>query len=1011
AAEIPPHSKEEDKRSDGTNDVGAVKSAIQRIGNGAKPKTGKMIHIVTDGQSGVGGQKEMVKLIGANRDIRIFGWGIGPGMKEAEDTYKPYGNWVSEMQELPQRVGEVLRRELNRPVIIDAAVTQAISVISAIILTLTLSVSLIAKILPVILLLPVMPFLGAGLGNGLSPNGNHNNDEWLDLSKLGPLEVAKSSSRGVIIASVFKINGVEIPAPLSPRFPLVPANVRNLQDMWDALRMPSRNNLLLYGESGLAKTTLCRYLGEVYKAYLRKKAAEITDPDLRKIAQARAESFRVRVLTFHENLRRSDITERRHYGETGEEKTGWTLSDMMDGAELGDWIVLSEINRANEDVWAEFNEPLETKSKALHQRVIKFSRNARFIATINPSKGEGKGIYEGKVMSGEFLNRFTNKLRISYLCEEEESEVLKYYGPAVEDSIIRALITLANKIREDYASNHGVVPFPVTTRSLIKIVRHLQMFPVDKARIRTLFWIKAYWLDDKIHNPSSRKLINDLLDAVGLCDLPRDPLEKSRIETVTIGGITQSYLVIGDARYALGRGRDEVPDTVIEEVQQNLIELEWILKDMLLGENILLVGEAGTGKNTLERYLAHLLNYNILISGMSGETKVSDLQTYRSFGEEEAGKTGDTATLVLGALTDTEQDWLVILDEANKAQAGVLVSFNDLLQDKVLRLPNGKELAITGKVFVNMNPNRPPYEVSDISFEFMDRFCIHTIKHLPKEQAQELCQNKYPAADGDFVQDVAGAFDAMHPLYSDGKLFEPVTMRNIESAIERGLLYSERAVDLVDLVLRAYNAMDGSEVKVIKKTLKDKGFERAVIPCSEELWRLRNEWEQDKPNEVKALELIETYIKINKLVGALSILEVMMQEVPERSWLYNLKAAVLKKQLGDNSEANKSLAEAFKAGAIVRMNNGRRYEIIRAEARFNRDKLSIAVEAKSITTSGAVFIITSGAQAIDKFISKESVDYKLSFNDEQEGLLIYEVPERKIMVTPDSGDIYLDNSL
>ena len=195
----------------------------------------------------------------------------------------------------------------------------------------------------------------------------------------------------------------------------------------------------------------------------------------------------------------------------------------MDGMVAGDWNVLSEINRTGEDVQAEFNEPLENKAKSLHQQVIRGHPDSRFIATVNPVKSEGRGIYEGKVMSGEFVNRFTNKVHLDYLPADQEFEVLKWYGPDVSDQVIERLIAIATDIRRDYAEEHGVVPFPVTTRALIRMVRHLQRFPGDSLELRSLFWRKAYWLDDRIHPPIARKLILDLLDLHDITDSEPSP--------------------------------------------------------------------------------------------------------------------------------------------------------------------------------------------------------------------------------------------------------------------------------------------------------------------------------------------------------------------------------------------------------------------------------------------------------------------------------------------------------
>ncbi len=100
----------------GTNDVGAVSSALDRMnrlprGAGAN----RMIFIISDGQSGVGGREQMRAMLRTNKDTRIFGWGIGPDMEKIEETYLPYGTWVPDIAELPRSLGEVLRRELGRP--------------------------------------------------------------------------------------------------------------------------------------------------------------------------------------------------------------------------------------------------------------------------------------------------------------------------------------------------------------------------------------------------------------------------------------------------------------------------------------------------------------------------------------------------------------------------------------------------------------------------------------------------------------------------------------------------------------------------------------------------------------------------------------------------------------------------------------------------------------------------------------------------------------------------------
>ena len=102
--------------SGGTNDVGAVGSALDRMAR-LRDSQGKnrMIFLISDGQSGVGGRTQMKEILSRHNDIRIFAWGVGPDMEMIEDTYRPYGTWVHDIADLPRSLGEVLRRELGRP--------------------------------------------------------------------------------------------------------------------------------------------------------------------------------------------------------------------------------------------------------------------------------------------------------------------------------------------------------------------------------------------------------------------------------------------------------------------------------------------------------------------------------------------------------------------------------------------------------------------------------------------------------------------------------------------------------------------------------------------------------------------------------------------------------------------------------------------------------------------------------------------------------------------------------
>lgn len=822
------------------------------------------------------------------------------------------------------------------------------------------------------------------------------------LTDFGRLKAAEiTSGYRVPVVTRLSVGDLRLLPPADPGLVLTPANMEVLQQMWDALRMPSRNNLLVTGESGSGKTLFIRYLGKVYQEAQRQRAVLEPDPAVAGHIRRRADDFQARILTFHENIRRSDITERRHYGESGEDRTGWTMSDVMDGMVSGDWNVLSEINRTGEDVQAEFNEPLENKSKSLHKKIIYGHPDCRFIATVNPVKGEGRGIYEGRVMSGEFVNRFTNKVHLQYLPADEEFEVLKRYAPKLDDDLIDRIIAVANDIRRDYFEQHGVVPFPVTHRALIRVVRHLGLFPADTGRLRSVFWRKAYWLDDRIHPPVAKKLVEDLLDLHDIVD--RADMESclSHVSYQNDGKTT--YLQIGDVSLPVGPGGPYVPDTVIEEVPQNLADLEWMMKDLMLKENILLIGEAGVGKNKLESYLSHLLRRNLLVIGMSGETRVSDLITYRSFGEEEEGKTGDTSTLGLMALTDQDHPWMIVLDEANKANPGVLVSFNDILQDRLVRLPSGAEAPVHASICVNINPNRPPYEVNDFSFEFMDRFSIHTIIHLPADQAAEVLKKKYPDSDPDFVCDVVQGYYSLHPLYSEGLLFEPITMRNEEAAIERGMQQPETACNLIDLLCTGYSPKDAREQTAIRSTLESRGFDRNVLPSKEALLKFRTSWDSDKKKEETALQLIRTYQALDKPGAALDVLSQMLSSDPKRDWMYRLRSALIYLDCGDEEKSAKELKAAFAPGMRVHVAGREEYLVLDARAGIREHSPWISVEAWNLVQGCPALILNSAHSLRPRIIHRLFGTYRLVSQEKSLGVYVYERRTEPADIGSDEG--------
>ncbi|GEM_PF-5314777 len=675
----------------------------------------------------------------------------------------------------------------------------------------------------------------------------------------------------------FEVDGIRIEPPKEPAIVLSDWTIEKLQAMWNTLRKPARNrnNLMLVGEAGIGKSLYSRYLWELYRAWLRGKAETIKDPAVKKQVLEYARRTQVRVITFNENLKKSDLTERMGFGETADGETGWTATDVIEGGELGDAVILSEVNRSPGGVLAELNDPLQSRQKALHDRLVRFHPNARFIAGINPPQGAVayQSQYKGRELPGEFQTRF-DKLSLDYPPEklanrapnpeytkffEHEQQVLKLYRHrrledgswAVPDGIIEGLARFANLIRED--ARQGQAPFIVTTRALVRMVRHLDMFPDDLARITDLFF-KAYWVDDSVHGDGTERHLQDVLEKIfkpaawpagKSWPAGREPVEMPKIEVKGAGKLKQEFLTYPhwpkDVRIPVAPGTGAlVSKTGFKNSPRNRWLLEDLLKDVAIGYGedsplitLLNVGDAGAGKNYFMEALSKILRRNLIVLGMSQDFKVRDMLVVRWYSK---GRTRWHDSMPLAYLRPekvlAEGPPIVIWDEGNKARPGVLAAFNDLLQERRVRLASGEEFVLPPGTIIglNMNPPRPPYEVYDLSGEFVDRFNIHRYPWLREEDEVEILSADHPDLSPGAIHQVVKAANVLRPLYRNGELYEPPDMRMTYSAL--GFLDQEpdQAVSLTDLILRAYKPLKDGEPEAISKALTEAHLNIQINP-------------------------------------------------------------------------------------------------------------------------------------------------------------------------------------
>ena len=215
-----------------------------------------------------------------------------------------------------------------------------------------------------------------------------------------------------------------------------------------------------------------------------------------------------------------------------------------------------------------------------------------------------------------------------------------------------------------------------------------------------------------------------------------------------------------------------------------------VMKDLLMEKNVLMVGERGTGKNSIIYELAHRLNQPIEVLSMNEDTTTRDL-TERMILVD--GKTEWVPSAVVEAIKNGR--WLV-LDEIDRAPPGVLSVLNNLLQFKEITLRSGERIRAGDgfRVVALMNPPTSAYAGGELSSELEDRFLIHYIDYLPEKEEVEYLKSIGPDVDTETIVNLVRAANDLREDYRNGNIPKPFSTRGLVNVVEHLNEYPEDPV-------------------------------------------------------------------------------------------------------------------------------------------------------------------------------------------------------------------------
>ncbi|CAD6568985.1 MAG: hypothetical protein ASARMPRED_002259, partial [Alectoria sarmentosa] len=543
--------------------------------------------------------------------------------------------------------------------------------------------------------------------------------------------------------------------------------------------------VLLVGETGSGKTTICQVIADIVNTQLHIINAHqnMETGDLigtqrpirnRTLAEAQLSQELIAALkscdaldneieydistleSAYETLQRQKpaklSNETRHRIEQTRTRVNalfeWADGTLVHAMENGQHFLLDEISLADDSVLERLNSVLEPArtlflaEKGSNDALLKAVPGFQFLATMNPGGDYGK-----RELSPALRNRFTE---IWVPHASEKGEMLEM----AQAKLIRPLIDFSQPMIEFaawYAATYNAAAPHISIRDLLSWIDFANTFYVSEPYPALLHGAAMVYIDGLGANPASKMSIVEtaVSQERQACLL--------RLDGLFGHGLSSSYgeayqLFITREKFAIGPFSLRKSSAVRPDQKYSLraptvmANAMKIMRALQLRKPVLLEGSPGVGKTTLVAALAHSIGMPLTRINLSDQTDLMDL-----FGSdvpvegEEAGHFGWRDAPFLRAMRKGE--W-VLLDEMNLASQTVLEGLNACLDHRgqayISELDQTFERHPDFVVFAAQNPHHQGGGRKGLPASFINRFTVVYAETLTFKDLMVISREIFP---------------------------------------------------------------------------------------------------------------------------------------------------------------------------------------------------------------------------------------------------------------------------
>jgi midasin len=607
-----------------------------------------------------------------------------------------------------------------------------------------------------------------------------------------------------VIESVFKVKldpNTLYDASLSPEIKQYDATSNEQGVVWtQAMRrlyvlvaQALRHNepVLLVGETGCGKTTVCQMLADaksegklhIVNAHQNTETGDLIGaqrPVRNRAAildQLRSDLFKVlhrgdqemetdldSLVNSYKSLQASDLEnvsqDLRERVEVNIIKARalfeWSDGSLVQAMRDGQFFLLDEISLADDSVLERLNSVLESQrtillaEKGVDNSFVKAADGFQFFATMNPGGDYGK-----RELSPALRNRFT-EIWVPSLSERED--VLQIVEAKLDQrfkNFSKAMVLFAEWFGQTYRSTAST---SISVRDVLAWVKFMNGCKTSDPYFAVLHGASMVYIDTLGANPAALLAINPesireerakCLQELGNL-LKHDVSEMYSEPVQLLNG--DEFFKIGEFSIPKQAGSNTDPGFAFEAPTTKLNAMR-VLRALQVKKPILIEGSPGVGKTTLVAALARACNRPLTRINLSEQTDLMDL-----FGSDvpvEGAEAGHFAWRDAPFLQAMQRGEWVLLDEMNLASQSVLEGLNSCLDHRgevVISELNLKfKCHPNFTVFAAQNPHHQGGGRKGLPSSFVNRFTVVYADVFRNEDLQLICKHNFPAMSDELI--------------------------------------------------------------------------------------------------------------------------------------------------------------------------------------------------------------------------------------------------------------------